>query len=74
MVYCNKKENTVYYFGTNTEDITGIVRFYTDGTAPTIEQQPVGGEAAISEMMKLNAKYREKFAQNIFPDRISYER
>ena len=74
MVYCNKKKGTVYYFGANTGDVTGVIRFETNGSAPTIEKQPDRSRVPNSDIMKLNAKYSEKFDQNIFPERISYER
>ena len=78
MIYCNlkqkKKGSATYSFGTTLEDITGEVEFYADFTQPTILKHPSTGEVTVNTLNRLVVKYKGLFAEDIFPDKIAYER
>ena len=74
MIYCNKIQGNAYCFGAQTDDITGVVRFFADGRAPEVERQPNRFEVPFSAIMKLQVKYKERFVHGDFPDKLSFER
>ncbi|MBQ7118491.1 MAG: hypothetical protein IJN88_09800 [Clostridia bacterium] len=77
MIYCNLKQkdknSAVYFFGTEIEDITGEVEFYTDFSQPKILKQPLKNEVKANIFNKILIKYKKDFVKGIFNQKISYE-
>lgn len=77
MVYCNLKEkrsgSAIYLFGTTTADITGEVEFFVEYRKPNLLKQPAKASVSETVLFPLVAKYKKKFSNGIFPEKISHE-
>jgi len=77
MVYCDLKEvkdgSAVYYFGTSTDNITGLVAFFKEYKKPELIKHPENMTVSETVLFPLVAKYKSKFSQEVFPPKICYE-
>ena len=78
MIYCRKKEHilkdmAIYDFGISTENMSGVVKFYSDQRAFEVTALPKGENVSKIILGKLYTKYQKKFEENNFPEKLSFE-
>lgn len=76
MVYCDLIQSTDfmgrYRFGFFSDDLSGEVIFYRDGTCE-IKKIPETGDGLTRGVLSVAIKYKEDFANGVFKQRVSYE-
>lgn len=77
MVYCNLKElkdnSAIYYAGSDVNDISGEVEFFKNFKNPHIIKQPDTGKLHQSLVCNVAVKYKNKFSNGEFPEKVCYE-
>ena len=77
MVCCilveRNNDSATYHFGGHSSDMTGIVKFYSDGRKPVIVKEPDKYKADLYTLSCLLGKYWSKFSKGVFPEKVAYQ-
>ena len=77
MIYCtlikSQKEYATYSVGTNTNNITGEVKFFNKLTQPVVVRHPNAEKIPDVLLSKIVVKYKKELENGNFPNKMSYE-
>lgn len=77
MVYCNlvktTKDGAIYAYGGDCIDFSGRLEIVPKNCEFNILKEPINSHVALRHITYMCMAYRDKFAANIFPQRISRE-